>query len=131
MILVKTRAFDHLGRKCAEIRTMRVGDHFVTTVVLTEDFPGGPDVGSFNSWTASEARAFHIGGARAIAGRMVLRQERAAARPPCPHCGVFVERVGVSAKIPKFCSAKCGRAARFARWYAKHGTERNERRRAA
>ena len=69
MILVKSRAYDRRGRKCAEIHTMRVADHFVTTVVLTDDFPDGPDVVSFNSWTASEARTFHLGGARAIAGR--------------------------------------------------------------
>lgn len=69
MILVKSRAYDKHGRKCAELRTVRDGDHFVTTVVLTGFFPDGPDVVAFRSWTASSAREFHLGGARAIAGR--------------------------------------------------------------
>lgn len=65
------------------------------------------------------------------AARAQVRAERAAARPPCPHCGAKVERLGATAKIPTYCSKKCNRAAVFARWYAKHGVERNERRRAA
>lgn len=63
--------------------------------------------------------------------RQAARRARAALRPPCPHCGAKVERVGTSAKIPTHCSRKCTNAARWARWYAKHGAERNERRRAA
>lgn len=63
--------------------------------------------------------------------RRAARRARAAQRPPCPHCGAAVERVGESAKIPKYCSSKCMRAVRWARWYAKHGAGRNEQRRAA
>ena len=61
--------------------------------------------------------------------RHEVRRERAAARPPCPHCGAPVERVGTSAKLPKYCAPKCMRAARFARWHAKHGAKRNTARR--
>jgi hypothetical protein len=63
---------------------------------------------------------------------VVARRE---SRPPCPHCGAKVERVSERKQgggtSPTYCSPKCMRAARFARWYAKHGAERNERRRAA
>lgn len=69
--------------------------------------------------------------AEASARRIRRRLDRAAARPPCPHCGEPVVRLGRTAKIPTFCSYRCTRAAIFARWYAKHGQARNERRRAA
>lgn len=59
--------------------------------------------------------------------RMQSRVERAAVRPPCPHCGASVERVGTSAKLPTYCTPSCMRRARFARWYAKHGAARRER----
>ena len=61
--------------------------------------------------------------------RLKRRLARAAARPPCPGCGGTVGRVGQTAKIPTYCSVRCGRAARFKRWYEKHGQERNARRR--
>jgi endogenous inhibitor of DNA gyrase (YacG/DUF329 family) len=61
--------------------------------------------------------------------RLEAREDRARSRPPCPHCGAAVERVGGTAKIPKYCSHKCMRAATWARWYAKHGGERNIKRR--
>lgn len=57
------------------------------------------------------------------------RGTKAATRPPCPHCNGKVERVGKTGKIPTYCTSKCMRAARWARWYEKHGTERNDRRR--
>lgn len=60
--------------------------------------------------------------------RRARRLSRAAARPPCPHCGKTVVRLGSTAKIPIYCSSKCMRAARFKRWYDKHGAERNARR---
>lgn len=63
--------------------------------------------------------------------RRSTRTQRAAARPPCPRCGAKVERCGPTAKIPTYCSDRCMRAARFARWHAKHGQERNDRRRKA
>ena len=61
--------------------------------------------------------------------RLEIRAECAAARSPCPHCGAPVERDGSWAKIPKYCSVKCMRAAQFANWYAKHGAEYNRSRR--
>lgn len=61
--------------------------------------------------------------------RRVKRAARAAARPPCPHCGGKVERVGATAKIPTYCAPACSRAARFKRWWEKHGEARNARRR--
>lgn len=63
--------------------------------------------------------------------RRQKRIARAAARGPCPHCGGKVERIGATAKIPIYCTPKCARAARWARWYAKHGVEHNARRRKA
>lgn len=61
------------------------------------------------------------------------RAERAAKRPPCPYCGSPVTRESKrgTAKLPKYCSEKCMRAARFARWWAAHKDERNARRRAS
>lgn len=61
--------------------------------------------------------------------RRARRLTRAAARPPCPHCDKPVVRVGRSAKLPIYCTDRCMRAARFARWWEKHGAERNARRR--
>ncbi len=61
---------------------------------------------------------------RRNAARQAARALRAAARPPCPHCGAPVDRVGRSATIPKYCSPKCMRAARWARWYRKAKTHR-------
>lgn len=61
--------------------------------------------------------------------RMQIRCERAAHRPPCPHCGGIVERVGATAKIPKYCTPRCTRAARFARWWTKNRDKRNRARR--
>ncbi len=61
--------------------------------------------------------------------RQAARRARAALRPPCPHCGGVVERGGTSAKIPKYCSPKCMRAARWKAWHAKHGAEWNAKRR--
>lgn len=73
------------------------------------------------------------------AARAKTRAARLVKRPPCPHCSnpvvrdakVRVDGRGRGAKIPTYCSDKCARAAKFARWYAKHGAERNERRRVA
>lgn len=65
------------------------------------------------------------------AARQAARVERAAVRPPCPHCGAPVERVGSSATLPKYCAPKCARAAAYAKWWAKNRDARNERRRAA
>lgn len=48
------------------------------------------------------------------------RVEVAAARPPCPHCGGEVERVGTTGTPPKYCTPKCMQAAKFARWAAKN-----------
>lgn len=66
------------------------------------------------------------------AGQKCRRRERRGARakdrPPCPHCKLPVERVGKIGKIPKYCQSSCMRAAKWARWYAKHGEERNARR---
>lgn len=61
--------------------------------------------------------------------RRQRRLARAAARPPCPHCKGMVKRLGPTAKIPTYCSDKCMRAARWKRWYKKHGAERNAQRR--
>lgn len=61
--------------------------------------------------------------------RAEVRQTRAKHRPPCPHCGAAVERVGASAKLPTYCAPKCSRAARNARWQARHGAARNDARR--
>lgn len=69
MILVKSRCYDRHGRKCGELRTVKAGDQWITTVVLTEDFPDGPDVVTLTAWTASLAQTQHLGTARAIAGR--------------------------------------------------------------
>lgn len=48
------------------------------------------------------------------------RVEVAAARPPCPHCGGEVERVGTTGTPPKYCTPKCMQAAKFARWAEKN-----------
>lgn len=63
--------------------------------------------------------------------RNEIRRERAENRPPCPHCGGVVTRCGATAKIPKFCSSKCMRAARWARWWAKNKDVQNAARRRA
>ena len=68
--------------------------------------------------------------------RRLRAKERVAkltGRPPCPHCGGVVNRDSKDhrAKVPTYCSDRCMRAARWARYQAKHGAERNERRRAA
>lgn len=72
------------------------------------------------------------------ARRAVVRAVACAHRDPCPQCGGAVERDakvrpdgGRGPKIPTYCSRKCMRAAIWARWHAKHGAERNARRRAA
>jgi hypothetical protein len=63
--------------------------------------------------------------------RRARRAQRAATRLPCPHCGGKVERVGATAKLPTYCTPKCMRAAKCARWHAKHGQDHNARRRKA
>lgn len=60
--------------------------------------------------------------AQARATRQASRLARAAARPPCPHCGGKVTRGAVvprGRKLPKYCSHKCARAAIWARYAAK------------
>jgi endogenous inhibitor of DNA gyrase (YacG/DUF329 family) len=61
--------------------------------------------------------------------RQAVRLDRARRRPPCPHCGAMVLRVGSSAKLPRYCSSRCMRAARWARWWAKNKDVRNAARR--
>lgn len=61
--------------------------------------------------------------------RRIRRLARAAARPPCPQCSKPVERIGRSATLPIYCTRRCMRAATYARWWEKHGAERNARRR--
>lgn len=70
---------------------------------------------------------------RARRARATGRLAKIASRPPCPHCGAPVERDSANrrAKVPTYCSRKCMRASVWARWHAKHGAERNARRRAA
>lgn len=63
--------------------------------------------------------------------RRQKRQAKEARRAPCPHCKEPVTRTSKMGKVPVYCSNQCTRAARFARWYAKHGQERNARRRKA
>lgn len=57
--------------------------------------------------------------------RRLVRARKAALRPPCPHCGVPVERCGATAKVPTYCSRKCMRAAIWARWWIKNKDARN------
>ncbi len=80
-----------------------------------------------------QLRLWELEYAKVKADRRSKREKRLAERPPCPHCGKPVERDSKrgTAKLPKYCSDKCKRAATFAKWYAKHGQERNERRRAS
>lgn len=61
------------------------------------------------------------------------RAQRAAQRPPCPHCGDPVNRESKrgTAKLPTYCSDKCMRAAKWARWWDANKDERNARRRAS
>jgi len=63
--------------------------------------------------------------------RAQAREAKLAARPPCPHCGAEVVRDSKrgTAKLPRYCSDKCARAANYARWWAKHKDERNAARR--
>lgn len=79
-------------------------------------------VRSAPAWRAKENAATR-------ARRLEQRVLRARTRPPCPSCGRPVERCGPTAKIPIYCQHKCARAAVFARWYAKHGADRNQKRR--
>lgn len=53
--------------------------------------------------------------------RLLSRREAlAGTRPPCPHCGGPVERMGTTGTLPKYCTPKCMRAAKVARWREKH-----------
>lgn len=63
--------------------------------------------------------------------RRQKRQAKEATRAPCPHCKGPVTRTSRTGKVPTYCTVECSRAARFARWYAKHGQERNAQRRKA
>lgn len=51
-----------------------------------------------------------------------LRRARiavAAKRPPCPHCGGKVERLGTIGVVPTYCRPECKQAAARKRWRAK------------
>ncbi|HET9045069.1 MAG TPA: hypothetical protein VFN70_18065 [Burkholderiales bacterium] len=67
--------------------------------------------------------------AETSARRIRARLERAAARPPCPHCGAPVERLGRTAKIPMYCSTKCAESARRRTWWERNKDARNAARR--
>lgn len=68
---------------------------------------------------------------RMKADRKRKRDAKAAARKPCPQCGGEVTRESKNgcAKLPKYCSTKCMRAAKWARWYEKNKDTVNAKRR--
>lgn len=92
--------------------------------------PGGLDAWSIgNAHGHVEDRSDEVQAQRIR--RRSRRAARAAARPPCPHCGARVERCQRTGKVPTYCTPKCMRAARWARWWAKNKDARNAQRRAA